>query len=75
MYNKGGQQSGEYSLLPTCHYLTVGEIANFTGFRYETVRRWLKMGLLEGVLIRHRWRVSRTVFVQFWEEHRVEELE
>lgn len=67
MYKQVAHKIGNYSDLTSCCFLTPGEISNFTRFRPNTVRRWLRLGKLRGFKVQGEWRVLREDFVVFWE--------
>lgn len=69
MSNKVLQRIGSYSRLPSHFLLTPGEIASFTRFQVDTVRRWLRLRKLRGFRIQGEWRILREDFVAFWEAH------
>ena len=51
--------------------LTVGQIADTTGFDEKSVRRWIKAGRLKAIRLGREFRIRPEDFLQFLEENEV----
>jgi len=54
-------------------FYTTDDIADMLGFHAETVREWMREGIIPAIKIRGRYRIRREDFERFLEEKKVGE--